>query len=54
VIDLSRLATGGISAIGVITDIAEATSGVRPWGWTVSCGGFDGLPSVVVLELCRA
>jgi hypothetical protein len=28
--------------------------GVRPSDWTVSCGGFDSLPSVVILELCRA
>jgi len=28
--------------------------GVRPLGRTVSCGGFDSLPGVVILELCRA
>jgi hypothetical protein len=27
---------------------------VRPWSWTVSCGGFDRPPSVVILELCWA
>jgi len=25
-----------------------------PRGWTVSCGGFDSLPGVVILELCWA
>ena len=25
-----------------------------PLGWTVSCGGFDRLPGVVILELCWA
>jgi hypothetical protein len=25
--------------------------GVRPSDWTVSCGGFDSLPAVVILEL---
>ena len=28
--------------------------GVRPGSWTVSCGGFDSLPGVVILELCWA
>ena len=28
--------------------------GVRPLSWTVSCGGFDRLPGVMILELCRA
>jgi hypothetical protein len=28
--------------------------GVRPSDWTVSCGDFDSLPGVVILELCRA
>ncbi len=31
-----------------------ATDGVRPRSWTVSCGGFDSLPCVVILELCGA
>ena len=26
-------------------------SGVRPWRWTRSCGGFDRLPGVVMLKL---
>ena len=29
-------------------------SGVRPGSWTISCGGFDSLPGVVILELCWA
>ena len=29
-------------------------SGVRPRRWTVSGGGFDLLPGVVILELCWA
>jgi len=33
---------------------ADIGDGVRPLGWTVSCGGFDSLPGVVILELCRA
>ena len=33
---------------------SDRDSGVRPLGWTVSCGGFDSLPGVVILELCRA
>jgi hypothetical protein len=28
--------------------------GVRPSDWTVSCGDFDSLPGVVILELRRA
>src|SRR6266481_604888 len=28
--------------------------GVRPQRWTVSGGGFDRLPGVMILELCRA
>jgi hypothetical protein len=28
--------------------------GVRPKRWTVSCGCFDRLPGVVILELCWA
>ena len=38
----------------VISVILRALTGVRPLGWTVSCGGFDSLPGVVILELCRA
>jgi len=29
-------------------------NGVRPRSWTVSRGGFDSLPGVVILELCWA
>jgi len=29
-------------------------SGVRPWSRTISCGGFDSLLGVVILELCWA
>jgi len=34
--------------------VRQVAIGVRPLGWTVSCGGFDSLPGVVILELCRA
>ena len=32
----------------------QTPRGVRPGSWTVSCGGFDSLPGVVILELCWA
>src|SRR5215471_15447917 len=40
-----------MSAFGGKADIDWARSGVRPLGWTVSCGGFDRLPGVVILVL---
>src|SRR5580693_9507698 len=33
---------------------SATASGVRPQRWTVSGGGFDRLPGMVFLELCRA
>jgi hypothetical protein len=34
--------------------LKKIRTGVRPSDWTVSCGDFDSLPGVVILELRRA
>ena len=46
-----RDATVPFDAIGRTADVQP---GVRPSDWTVSCGDFDSLPGVVILELRRA
>jgi hypothetical protein len=41
--------------LAVKPDVGVApNNGVRPERWTVSRGGFDSLPGVVILELCWA
>jgi len=34
--------------------LIEASMGYLSWGHAVLCGGFDRLPGVMILELCRA
>jgi hypothetical protein len=55
--DAAFCITANLAAHGsygsIATEIATSV-GVRPSDWTVSCGGFDSLPGVVILELCRA
>jgi hypothetical protein len=43
-----------MSAFGGKADIGQTYFGVRPRSWTFSCGDFDSLPGVVILELCWA
>jgi predicted phage-related endonuclease len=44
-----------IVQLGLVTeDLNWRWFGVRPKRWTVSCGGLDRLPGVIILELCRA
>jgi len=47
------LGTDGHVTAGFLVKIGRDRA-VRPWSWTVSCGGFDRLPGVVILELCWA
>jgi hypothetical protein len=48
--NLSRCALCGVNAGLKLTHLLQCA--LR--SWTISCGGFDRLPGVVILELCWA
>jgi hypothetical protein len=52
--EMNAEGVNGVNSITIIQANDWPVLGVRPKRWTVSCGGLDRLPGVIILELCRA